>query len=269
MSLNIFLYKHENFKETIEKENLYNQRSKFLWDKAGDQDGLTEDQIEDIRKEIEEFAFSLGLSRTGNDESNKFRIEENSKKYPDHYFKIGYFRSSHNGSGIQKVLKNMNLFGLDWVFNKDQNQNDYFLPQWELAKTRIQILRNQFSQQDPYRVIYIPQNSFEFSAKSETDALSIVKNQLQEKKNSNNGVENYSTIDSEFYLYDPLQVVAIIPGKYTVPEEAKYNKEINCVYIVSKSDNSWYEKALEIVEETIDWVLCQQDQEKYRIYWSS
>jgi hypothetical protein len=31
-------------------------------------------------------------------------IQQNSKKYPTHYFKVGYFRSSYNEWGLNRVL---------------------------------------------------------------------------------------------------------------------------------------------------------------------
>jgi len=263
MGLDIYLYRYENYEETKRKEDEYEKFSDDLWEKAGEYDGLTDEEKKDIRDKCKSFALSLGLSENGSDEENKIRTEEDSKNHPDHYFKVGYFRSSYNASGIERILKNMGLPGLDWVFDRENSEEYCFLPDWKIAKERIQILRAKFEEQDPYRVAHVSQNRFtESLVTSEAKALEIFKSQLDNKKDQPGGFGNYSNSDGEFYLEEPLQVVAMIPGKY------KVFKEMDCVYIITKSDNSWYENALEIVEETIDFVLAKPDQEKYRIHWS-
>lgn len=264
MGLDIYLYRYENFEETSRKENEHEKFSEKLWEEAGEYDALTDDQKDAIRQKCGDFAISLGLSFSGSDEDGKKRVEENSAKYPDHYFKMGYFRSSYNASGIEGILRNMGLPTLTWVFDRENSEEYCFLPDWKIAKERIQILREQFGEQDPYRVAHVSQNIFvESGVTSEAQALDIFKKELERKKDQPEGFGNYTNRDGEFYIDEPLQVVAMIPGKY------KIFREVDCVYIITKSDNTWYENALEIVEETIDWVLSQEDQEKYRIHWSA
>jgi hypothetical protein len=263
MGLDIYLYRYENFDETSRKENEYERFSEKLWEEAGEYDALNDDQKDAIRQKCGAFAISLGLSFHGADDENKKKIEIDSTKYPGHYFKVGYFRSSYNASGIERILKNMNLPSLHWVFDREDSEEYCFTPDWKIAKERIQLLKEQFGDQDPYRVAHVSQNIFKESLiTSEAQALDVLKKELEKKNGQSNGFGNYSNSEGEFYLDDPLEVVAMIPGKY------KLFNEMDCVYIITKSDNSWYENALEIVEETIDWVLSQPDQEKYRIHWS-
>lgn len=263
MGLDIYLYRYENFDETSHKENAYEKFSEKLWEEAGEYDALTDDQKDAIRQKCGDFAISLGLSFSGEDQENKKSIEIDSTKYPGHYFKVGYFRSSYNASGIERILKNMNLPTLEWVFDRENSEEYCFLPDWKIVKERIQILREQFGNQDPYRVAHVSQNIFKESLiTSEAQALEVFRKEIEKNKERINGFGNYSNSEGEFYLDEPLQVVGMIPGKY------KIFKETDCVYIITKSDNTWYENALEIVEETIDWVLSQEDPEKYRIHWS-
>jgi len=44
--------------------------------------------------------------------------------------------------------------------------------------------------------------------------------------------------------------------------------ERDCVYVVTESDNSWYLQALEIVRETIEYVLSRENKEQYYLHWS-
>jgi hypothetical protein len=41
-----------------------------------------------------------------------------------------------------------------------------------------------------------------------------------------------------------------------------------CIYVVTESDNTWYLQALEVVRETIEFVLSQEDKELYYLHWS-
>ena len=71
------------------------------------------------------------------------------------------------------------------------------------------------------------------------------------------GDYGYSNINGDFYFNEPQKVLAIIPGKQVLLGER------DCVYVVTESDNTWYNNALEIVKETIEYVLSQENKEQY------
>ncbi len=70
----------------------------------------------------------------------------------------------------------------------------------------------------------------------------------------------------DFFLTEPLEVLAIIPGT------AEYldSPDLPCFYIVFHHKHlDFYLQGLEIVLETIEYVLEQPDMDKYYLDWSS
>ena len=66
-----------------------------------------------------------------------------------------------------------------------------------------------------------------------------------------------------FYL-NGIQVCGFIPGKDILGDA--------CMYVITKKDTSgpdWYLQALEVVLETIEYVLEQPNPDSYRLAWSS
>lgn len=63
-------------------------------------------------------------------------------------------------------------------------------------------------------------------------------------------------------LWEGLDYESMIPGKSTLLRER------DCIYVVTESDNSWYEQALVIIKATCEHVLAQDDKEKYYLHWS-
>ena len=58
----------------------------------------------------------------------------------------------------------------------------------------------------------------------------------------------------------PAQIVGVIPG-------SKYGSRV--AYVILDGDPTpWYLQALEIVLETIDYVLAQPDRDTYYLHWS-
>ena len=259
MGLDIYLYKYENFEETTRKEELHREFEEKLYEGL-EYSELSEEQKEELRGKIKAHAKSLGLDEYGSDENGKERIERKHEKYPDHYFNLGYFRSSYNDSGIERILRNMGLPTLSDVFQYDPG--DYaFRPNWEKSLERINSLIREFSEKGGYRVHSVAENMFrESTIGSEKDALSVFLEEVEKSKEG--GPESYTNRDGEFYLGEPLKVVGMIPGFQNIIGTRK------CIYVITESDNTWYIQALEIVRDTIQFVLDQEDKEKYYLHWS-
>jgi hypothetical protein len=85
--------------------------------------------------------------------------------------------------------------------------------------------------------------------------------ELSKKKQGDEGY-NYSNSNGEFSFHEPQKVLAMIPGTYKIFNEQP------CVYVVTESDNSWYIQALEIIRDTIKYVLSKENKEQYYLHWS-
>ena len=139
----------------------------------------------------------MGLNSEFGEHSSREKIEQDSKKHPEHMFKIGYFRSSYNGGGINSVLDSLGFGGLYWIFdNKDQYE---FAPDWEKSLKRVREVLDKF----------------------------------REFTDSDIGKYRVATCDS-----------------------------------VDGEQYQWYIDALEVVEETILYVLKQDDSDDYYFHWS-
>lgn len=258
MGLDVYLYRYENKKETDERENKYQEFSDKLWEEAGEYDKLTQEKKDEINEKCKTYAKSIGLNEWGNDDLGKSNIEENSTLYPDHMFKIGYFRSSYNSGGINRILRNLELPDLEEIMG--YNDEYVFQPNWGTTLENVNSVISKLKETPAYRVESVSGNIFrETSIKSESEALKVFLKEIEKNKESK---YSYSNSDGHFYMDEPIKVLALIPGKQTILGERE------CTYVVTESDNTWYIQALEIVKETIEYVLNKENKEQYYLHWS-
>lgn len=256
MGLDIYLYKCDP--KTRGAKAKYDKESDRLWEEAGEYETLTDEQKDAIRAKEKAFALSLGLNEDGSNPLEE-KIEHDSQQYPDHYFKIGYFRSSYNSSGIQRILRNMGLPNLDWVFDRKEDQYE-FTPDWEQSLARIDELIAKLAEKGAYRVEAHSGNMFKKpDVHSETEALEVFLSELNKDRTFDS---NYSNGMGAFFTHEPLKVLALIPGTQTLFQERE------CMYVITESSNEWYTQALEIVKATIEFVLSKEDKELYYFHWS-
>lgn len=257
MGLDIYLYKYQDFNKTEEAEAKYEEFSENLW-KGKEYDTMSKEEKDALREKEKEFASSIGLDEWGDDKTGKEPIEFPHQDYPDHYFRIGYFRSSYNSGGIERILRDLGLPTLHDVFQQEDRY--IFRPNWHDALDNVTELIKSFKEKGAYRVHSVSANIFsQPEIKSSKQALDAF---ISELGRENKIQSNYSNKTGEFYMSEPLTVLAMIPGKSTLLGER------DCIYVVTEGDNTWYEQALEIVKTTCEHVLAQEDKEKYYLRWS-
>jgi len=266
MGLDVYLYRYEDHEKSTLLEAKYEKETEEIWAKSEEYDKLTDEEKEKNNQECKAVAERLGLGEYGEDSAGREEIERNSEKYPDHLFKVGYFRSSYNSGGINHILRNINGDrDLYWVFDHDSAEYS-FCPDWEQAKQRAQELIELLSKNDPYYVSKVAWNMFSEppDVNSEKEALDIFKKELAKQ----GGSRAYSNKNGLFYLDEPLPVCGIISG-----QEHILSNIVPCVYVIHKSgaDDGYdfYIQALEIVVETCEYVLSFPDPKKYWLHWSS
>lgn len=264
MGLDVYLEKCSNKEEADRLEAEYERRSNAVWDALGDYDSITTEQKGEARSKTDAIKEELGLVDWGRHPA-KEKVEIDSTKYPDHYFKIGYFRSSYNGGGINNVMRRRGLPDLYGVFLPNDRYD--FAPDWEACLDRANALLEACRAYNNKRIgrydcMEVSANLFgnvRDLPKNESDALAIFGGQVDYT-----GSRAYSNADGWFYL-DGMKCVAFIPGMNI------WNKP--CVYVVYEKEDAdeqdWYEQALEIVVETIEYVLAQPNTEDFYLVWSS
>lgn len=198
-------------------------------------------------------------------------IEQPSSKYPDHLFRVGYFRSSYNESGINYKLRN--IIGLDLysIFNPPPLDKSYhFQPDWELAKSIAQkTLRDlkDYINKGSYGILKIDENPLVYRNNNAvtSEALALQKFQEILKKHCDSPFGNFTSANGHFFLSQPLKVLGVLHGRM----EDVLGVTRNCQYIIYEDDNlEWYVQCLEIVEETCDWVLSQPERDRYCLAWT-
>jgi hypothetical protein len=210
-------------------------------------------------------------------------IEHPSAKHPDHLFKVGYFRSSYNGSGVNAVLRDRIGVELDDIFEPIGEEKYHRAVDWSACRARAAETLQKFIEFCERHGAYIVQkfahnplgSPYEFprSAKAALDVF--LKEEEQSKKRPGH-FQDYGGMHGDFFFsQDPRHLCAVIPGTQDRFFGMKGGTE-PCMFVVWRTSQNedgswwwhWYRDALEVVIETCDWVLAQPDPDRYLLHWS-
>lgn len=305
MGLDINLYWYKDLKASQEREAKFRERSDEIYTEIERrkprkrEDRFSKRENDECTKRRVELATALGVQDVedtknsiflGDDlPSNKKKIEFQSVRHPkEDVFKIGYFRSSYNASGINIVVPNaIGSNGLYDIFS--HNENDYtFCPDWEASLELARGMWNDYvahlKKSGPIRVSSINPLSLNNPAAqneihSEQTALKVFMEQLERKKKEDKKnkdkpdpfgfSEDFGNLHGDFFLgKESMKVRAILHGK----SDSGLCKGVG-VYIVyeiaqTKPEDDSYTVALDVVVETCEWVLTQKDPQNYYLHWS-
>ena len=264
MGLDVYLSKYSDYAKSKANEEAYDKYSTELWDKleAIDNDP-TEKAKNQVREKLQARATELGLGEWGEDITYREKIELDSVLHPDHYFKIGYFRSSYNGSGLNNILRDLGIPDLYDIF---QPNDEYeFVPDWNYALTMVQESIEMVKKDKGYRIETIAANMFDPDNVPTSPAAAMEKfnEQLARVSPKNKDFTWYSNRDGHFYMDKKGQEVhGLIPGK------DMFNKPCTFVVYKLKDGNKYILQSLEVVKETIEYVLAQDNPQAFYLRWS-
>lgn len=203
------------------------------------------------------------------DHRARTRVERNSAKYPEHYFKIGYFRSSYNNGGINNVAAMLGVEGgtLGEIFAHDEDEYEW-VPDWPACRSRavaaLEAWRKRVAEAGGLSAEMFTHNPFASPrdtgiAKSEPEALQMA---LEAMKR---GGGAWSNLSGTYFTDKPLMVRAVLPGVGRF-----IGRDTPCFYVISEQggQHDWYLQALEIVIETCDFVLASGEPDRFSIRWS-
>jgi len=266
MGLDVYLSHYSDFKKSKQHEKEYNDYSNMLYDtlEGIEDENLIKKAKSGISKKLSKKAKDLGLDKWGEDITYSTDIQKNSVLHPGHIFKIGYFRSSYNNNGINSILRTLKIPDLYDIFESGDDEYE-FCPDWNKSLEVVQESIRLLKKDKGYSVETISANMFspDDVPLTPTAALEIFNNELKEK-HKNKQILSYSNRDGEFYLHNGgLRVYGMIPGKDQL--------ERPCTFIIykMKNGNKFYLQALEIVKETIEYVLAKSNPQEYYLNWSS
>lgn len=263
MGLDVYLYKCPNRAVADEAERKHEEFSELAWSKHERYEDFSEEEKADARKMVDEFNATIGI--VDYQHVSRTKIELPSEKYPDHYFKIGYFRSSYNDSGINSVMRRIGLSDLYDLFETD-GQNTDGVHDWEACRVRVvdAIEKYKAHLASPIgRFDVMDIDGFEYGKiKNQSEALSAFSLQFDRwaAESETRDRDAYSNRGGTFFP-DGIKIYGVLPGV------SKYGGRP--VYIAYETEGrEWYIQALEIVLETIDYILAQPDKEQYYLSWS-
>lgn len=267
MGLDVYLYHYQNLGEAQALEGQYQQESDRIWKQVGGDkkyEEMTQDEKNQASALCDKVKERLSLGKYG-EVKNKKKIELASGLHPKHLFKVGYFRSSYNEGGFNSVMGNAGLPDLYNIFPEANLKEHEVVPDWKEAHKRCRFALNRFkefrqSDKAKFRVTFCHHLGGVESAKK---AFEIFAKELKEKKTSKDGFYSYSNKDGDFFLEDPLKVRAVFPGRAHSMFEGVY-----LVYDDEDNSYDWYFQALEIVNETIEYVLAHPRAGTYVLHWS-
>lgn len=273
MGLDIYLYHCLDRKTAKAAEENYETESESNWQKRGGYSAATESQKAEIKAENEALATTLLCTGQYNCYHTVNKVEQDSSLHPEHMFKVGYFRSSYNSGGINSYFRQFGIPDLYDIF--EPNEEYEFTPNWEASlikvNTAIALYESQLAGPvGDIRITKVSANVFGDGKgpSDEKEAMKIVEAEAIKQSAHKDGFKSYSNAQGDF-AWDGLEVVAMIMGT-----DKFLKREHPCCYIAYRQkkekpeEKDWYLQALEVVRETIQYVLGQSDPQNYYFHWS-
>lgn len=277
MGLDVFLHRYNDLSAFSRWEALTSKEEEKIWER----EGLDySDQKAEVEAMQERVRVALGLTKA---QTEHTKVEQSSVKHPDHLFKVGYFRSSYNEGGINHIFReSIGSSGLYEIFPESQSNEFKFRPDWNGALSRVHDLRTRFqawiAQYGLYSIekvdanVFMTQNETPGSPKEAMERFVGVVERNKDRKGPIFPGEDpnrnwFSCREGTFWLGTPRKILAATMGFRDFG-----NTKFPCAYLLVEQEPGhyeWYVKALDIVEETIEWVLVQPDPSVFCLHWSS
>ena len=278
MGLDVYLYWEKDRKEISEFEDRIDKVKTDAWHEveAGRKfTDLSDEEKDRVFAAGKKALVDAGLPETGEiPETLQRCIEIPSEKFPEHYFKIGYFRSSYNDGGINHVLSIAEIPGLYEIFGVDHNNHEYsIVPDWNASKDRALKAIAQYREYLKNSGGFITER-IRSAPRPTVDEKGVLDSFLNEYKKWKD-----SGSDERFSCYENASAAYFLKGNGIKVFAVYPNVSPGCfgpetILVVKRPDDwnpdsDWYYQALLIVVETIDYVLAQPDKEHYSFHWSA
>ncbi len=188
-------------------------------------------------------------------------IVERSKKHPEHLFKLGRFIKDFMPGGNNTTLNAIAHDDLNRIFDVVEDR-PYVHPDWPEALQRchdaIERLDRLVESYGPVRAGPMTTEVPEHAPDSEEQALALFLDEYRAHKDDE--YRDYECTEGAFILGRPMALRGLIRGTW-LGEAA--------VFLIYNDSEPYrmYRESLEIVAETIEWVLAQPDPQWYCLDW--
>lgn len=205
-------------------------------------------------------------------------IEIDHPKYPDHLFKIGYWRSSYNEGGINSIARKYGFPDLYQITFGDKDEDDgseyhvwpNWMEVWKRAEAALVKYDEVIGKLGGVSTRTVRMKSWGPGSKptNEQEALTTFlkhREQMWERTDSGNEAYSYSSAEGEFWMAHPQEIVAAIPGT----EEWLGTAE-PCMYLMLNEEiPETYRQSLEIVRDTALHCIDQGPEALFYLGWSA
>jgi hypothetical protein len=281
MGLDVYLYRYSNFVATREIEEGIARVQDKLWQRDDLSDDQKHKQCQEIERSTWEAAAARGITPA-------VQIEFDSPTHADNICKIGYFRSSYNGAGLNNVLHSLGLPNLYDIFTTSDDgkvEEYHHRPHWKLSRTRAgQLLENlKAMRADPMRrlrahfegvsllgqagEVGTPQRAVELAREA------IERHEKMARENPDRMQFFGGAYADKHGVFhpdpkDPLEVVALVRGA------GEFSFQGPGFWVVYRAPENWLDTriaSVEVVIETIDYVLANplEAPGEYVLHWSA
>lgn len=189
--------------------------------------------------------------------------EADSTTDPSHLFKRGYFRSSYNGGGFNIVMERCGCPSLYAIFQPPENTSR-FTPDWQTALARAQVALEQYREHlaSPAGGHVVEFLAFKDNKiTSEREALQAFVQEVLKPP----PFDAYSNKVGHFW-HNGAKLKAAIPGAMSWIGPGLF---LVFEHKPPEGQRDWYETALLIVIETIEYVLASGAPDEFSLYWSA
>ena len=179
--------------------------------------------------------------------------------YPNHLFKIGYFRSSYNEAGYNSLMNNIGLSGLYEIFsvNRGQRISINWKKSLENAKNTLNALHERALNNEDFLV-------FPMALHTEIHSENIFDTFMSEYHKCKDSDYNSWMNRNGYFFKKPISIHGIMKSKIF---------GIDGLYIIHRDDDNykWLIEATEIVIRTCEYVLDHpaNERRKFKFIWSS
>lgn len=267
MGLDVALSHCKDVKKFVEEEEIESKESDRLYKEivGSAPDGKNRDLL------YKEFEAQLKQWKKANRTVKEKRVsEQKSTKHPNHLFNLAYLRSSYNEQGTNSVLQRTIGTDLYDIFGQDGKSPDhYFAPDWsaslERAKKALEDYRK-YQQENPrFDLMRVSARIRKDSPQDLREATAAFNKEFAKAKSYGGFGECYSGADG-FFAPKGLKILGIIPGKAYGSDYMYVAYELEPL---KPGETDWYEAALEVTVEMIEWVLSQPHPNEYFFHWSA
>jgi hypothetical protein len=176
-----------------------------------------------------------------------------SRLHPRHTFSVGRFTSDSQPSGFNAVMRKIVGEDLYTILGFSLTTPTFFRPEWQSVRSKIAEIRQKLAQQKQdyggfYKAhaIHTPHVA-DFKPTTEKQAIETFRLGVRESSPSFDKT-NFISEKGEFFLSSPLKVVAALPAS---------TPGVSC-YLIAEDDLTWHLEALDIIEETADYVETKE-----------